>query len=167
MLKKVFSYIFLFFIVSVVYSQNSTVDDKIGEIKDRVAFIDSLEIDYDTYHVVYADGAVNFEEYTIEKGRIARLITGNRSFSDKTNTIKIYVYDINENLCYYKESKFDESQANRSIGSAEYYIEEDIVLLFNQEGVSLSKGEKNNIERIIEESQKIKQSKADIINLGK
>jgi hypothetical protein len=110
-------------------------------------------------------GAV-FEEYTFEKEKVARKISGHRLFSDSTNTVKIYVFNTDEDLCYYKESKYDDSNNGDLIGSIEYYFEKGNIIFSKEEEKPFVSDKENYKNGIIKEVANIIERKSDLIDFG-
>jgi hypothetical protein len=182
-MNRLFYTILLIFITNICYPQGISTEKEVDNIKKRITLVDSLIIDYHTNQRVNIDGFVKskkflffkqktvgafFEEYTFEKGRIARMISGQRLYSDSTNTVKIYVFDVNEDLCYYKELKYDDSHNGCQIGSIEYYLRKGKIIIFSDEERAFAASDRRcDQNNIIKEAVNIKERKSDLIDFGR
>lgn len=181
MIRLQYLIIFLFTTI-LVYSQNISVEDKVKNIDKRVSFIDSIKIDYDKYKIIHVDGDINtkkefflkqkiigafFEEYITENDRIVRMTTGRRLFSDYTNTLSTYVFDDDEDLCYYRESVYKDSENDELLSDVEYYFEKEDIILVKHEGQNFISDLEKHRENIEVNVLNIKNSKLDLIDFGK
>lgn len=177
-MRKSLSFCLFLFINLLCHSQELTTGKKVNNIRERIVFVDSLKMDHYMNQNLFVDGTIKskkklfskqkiigafFERYTFENDYIAKLILGHRLFSDSTNTIRIYIFDSKEDLCYYQELKYYDKDEGMLVYKVEYYLEAATILLDEKEG-DFNKNIENHLQKVIGESKRIKSRKKELIN---